>query len=371
MAAAVKAYVGIMSGTSLDAIDAVLFECDDSGRGRALAAAAVALPPSLREELLALNTPGPDELHRSALAATQLAQLYAQAVEALLARAGRPADTIAAIGVHGQTVRHRPDMGYTIQLNAPARLAELTGIDVIADFRSRDIAAGGQGAPLVPAFHAAQFAAGHSRVVLNLGGIANVTLLGADGSVRGFDTGPANMLLDAWARRHLGRPFDDQGAWAATGTVVPRLLGHMLADPWFALAPPKSTGRDDFSEDWLQRQLTATFGNAGPPAAADVQATLLELTVHSVAHAIARYAPDAQDVLICGGGARNAALVAALGRALPCPLTLTDAHGLPSQWVEAAAFAWLAWCHDAGRPAALPAVTGARRATVPGCRYPA
>ncbi len=366
-----KAYIGVMSGTSLDAVDAVLLYVDPHGRGRAAGAATVELSPTLRDELLALNRPGPNELARAAAASIELATLYVEAARGVMREtATKPAD-IVAIGVHGQTVRHRPDLGYTIQLNAPARIAEATGIDVIADFRSRDVAAGGQGAPLVPAFHATQFASTATRVVLNLGGIANITVLRPGGGILGFDTGPANMLMDAWVQRHLGGAYDANGAWAASGRPVPRLLQHMLADPWFALPPPKSTGRDDFNMEWLETRLDTLPGSREDFCPADVQATLLELTAQSVAEAVRRHAGDAADVLVCGGGARNAALMSALGAALPCPVDVTDGHGIPSQWVEAAAFAWLAWCHDAGRPAGLPEVTGARSATILGCRYPA
>ena len=360
-----------MSGTSLDAVDAVALRVRGPGRAQVVDGVSCALPTALREELLALNASGHDELHRAALASNELARLYADAVSKLLEKTGTPPADVAAIGAHGQTVRHRPDLGYTIQLNAPALLAELTGIDVIADFRSRDIAAGGQGAPLVPAFHAAQFAAPQTRVVLNLGGIANITVLGADGSIRGFDTGPANMLMDAWVQQHRNRPYDADGAWAASGQAVPRLLADMLADPWFAMPPPKSTGRDDFNMKWLEHSLRESLG-AEPstwPPAADIQATLLQLTAHSVAGAVREHAADATKVLVCGGGARNKALMAALRETLPCPLESTDLHGLPSQWVEAAAFAWLAWCHDTRHTAGLPEVTGAGKRTLLGCRY--
>lgn len=366
-------YVGIMSGTSLDAADAVALRVTPDGRVSDLKGASLAIPPALRNELLALNTPGHDELSRAALAANALARLYAQTVAELLSVHRIAAAEITAIGVHGQTVRHRPDLGYTLQLNAPALLAEQTGIDVIADFRSRDIAAGGQGAPLVPAFHAAQFAAPQTRVVLNLGGIANVTVLDPGGGIRGFDTGPANMLMDAWTQKHLGQPYDANGAWAASGHAVAHLLDTLLADPWFALAPPKSTGRDDFNLAWLQGRLRQAFGPdpRAWPAPADIQATLLQLTAQSIAAAVRDHAPGVSDLLVCGGGSGNQALMRALQAALPCPLSRTDHHGLPSQWVEAAAFAWLAWCHDTRRPAGLPAVTGARQPRVLGCRYPA
>lgn len=370
LASPMTAYVGVMSGTSLDAIDAVLVHLDAGGHGTAVEGASLALPEALRSDLLALQRPGHDELARAAAASNELATLYAEAVARLLHRSRTAASAVAAIGVHGQTVRHRPELGYTIQLNAPARVAELTGIDVIADFRSRDIAAGGQGAPLVPAFHAAQFASAGIRVVLNLGGIANITILEPDGGIRGFDTGPANMLMDAWIQRTLRQDYDANGAWAASGTPVPELVALMLDDPWFQLPPPKSTGRDDFNMEWLEQRL-ARHRESGAPAtsAVDVQASLLELTAQSVSRAIMEHAPQAADVLVCGGGAKNARLMSALQAALPCAVDSTDAHGLPAQWVEAAAFAWLAWCHDARVPAGLPDVTGARKPTVLGCRY--
>lgn len=361
-----------MTGTSMDAIDAVVLRIPASGQAQLVQAVSLAYPASLHQEMLALNSPGHDELGRAAQASAELARLYAQAVAQLLANSALQAADIAAIGVHGQTVRHRPDLGYTVQLNAPALLAELTGIDVIADFRSRDIAAGGQGAPLVPAFHASQFADTQTRVVLNLGGIANITLLNSDGRILGFDTGPANMLLDAWIRQSRGDTYDNDGKWAASGQYSKFLLDTLLADPWFNLPPPKSTGRDDFNLAWLQARLEQATGSpSGNMPAADIQATLSQLTAFSVAQAIRRHAPDAQEVLACGGGTQNHTLMADLRQALPCPLRLTDDYGLPSQWVEATAFAWLAWCHDQHRPAGLPDVTGARHPTVLGCKYPA
>lgn len=364
-------FIGLMSGTSLDAVDAVLLQVDTDGDSQVLGGVSVAIPGPLRTELLALNTPSDNELHRANLASIELARRYAEAVGQLLDATRTPASRVVAIGAHGQTVRHRPDLGYTVQLNAPALLAELTGIDVIADFRSRDIAAGGQGAPLVPAFHAAQFGSTETRVVLNLGGIANITVLHADGTLSGFDTGPANMLMDAWIQHHRDLPYDADGSWAASGQVEYRLLAHMLSDPWFALTPPKSTGRDDFNLPWLMRQLSETFGQDSAlwPAPEDVQASLLQLTAQSVAAAVKKHAPGANTVLVCGGGARNVALMSTLQAHLACDVGLTDSYGLPAQWVEAAAFAWLAWCYVQRRPAGLPAVTGARRPNILGTQY--
>ncbi len=366
-AAPIERYIGLMSGTSTDGVDGVLAEFDETSI-RIAAAASLPLPPALRGALLALNAAGADELARAALAANELADCYAQAVERLLARSGLAPSQVRAIGAHGQTVRHVPEAGYTLQVNAPARLAERTGIAVVADFRSRDVAAGGQGAPLVPAFHAAWFGKQPGRVILNLGGIANVTILGEP--VRGFDTGPANMLMDAWAQRHLGQPYDRDGAWAASGRCHEGLLARLRAEPWFGLPPPKSTGRDLFGPGWLQAGLDETPGGS-TLAPADVQATLLRLSALTIAEAIARHAPGTREVLACGGGALNTALMTALAEALPCRLATTAGHGMPVQSVEALAFAWLARAHLHGQAACLPAVTGARHATIAGCLYPA
>ena len=272
--------------------------------------------------------------------------------------------------MYKRQVRHRPDSGYTVQLNAPALLAELTGIDVVADFRSRDVAAGGQGAPLVPPFHAAIFGAQHGRAVLNLGGIANVTLLAPGQPARGFDTGPANVFLDAWCQRHQGQPYDADGRWAATGQVVAPLLEQLIAsEPWFALPPPKSTGRDLFNLQWLDDRLAAFDGPK--PAAEDVQATLQRLTARTVANAIDAAAAGTQEVFVCGGGAYNAGLMRELAYCLQRPVQPTDALGVPAQQVEALAFAWLAHAFVERRPAGLPAVTGARGARILGALYPA
>ena len=357
-----------MSGTSLDGADGVLMRLSADGRPQTLAGAALPMPDDLRAELLALNTAGHDELERAARAANALARLYAQAVERLLADAGLPASAVTAIGAHGQTVRHRPEQGYTIQLNAPALLAELTGIDVVADFRSRDVAAGGQGAPLVPPFHAAMFGGDAPRAVLNLGGIANLTLLAPGQAPRGFDTGPANVLLDAWCRRHTGQAFDADGRWAAGGSVDAALLQALIAgEPWLQLPPPKSTGRDLFNAAWLDARLAGRQDRTP----ADVQATLQRFTAQTVADALNAALPQAAEVLVCGGGARNAGLMRDLADALQRPVRATDEAGVAAQWMEALAFAWLAQMHVDGLEAGVPEVTGARGPRVLGALYPA
>lgn len=365
-------YIGLMSGTSLDGVDAVL--ADFSGpRCQVLQHHALGFEPNLRSELLALNTSGADELHRAALAANALARCYAQAVQALLQAAGTPASAVRAIGAHGQTVRHRPGAfdgtGYTLQLNNPALLAERTGIPVVADLRSRDVAAGGQGAPLVPAFHQYQFGqAGQDALVLNIGGIANLSVLRADGSVLGFDCGPGNALMDHWCQQHRGEPFDRDGAWAASGQAVPVLLQHLLGEPYLHQDPPKSTGRDLFNPQWLEQHLRQC-----PPAPApDVQATLLELTASACAESAMRYKNNSKLLAVCGGGAFNGRLMARLQALLPGLHVLpTDALGLPAQQVEAAAFAWLARQCLLGLPGNLPSATGAQGARVLGAIYPA
>ncbi|AVG42748.1 anhydro-N-acetylmuramic acid kinase [Achromobacter insolitus] len=363
-------YIGLMSGTSVDGVDGVLVRLGDGQPPAVQASASLPMPADLRRELLALNQSGDDELARAALATNSLARLYAQAVAALLQHAGVAAGDVAVIGAHGQTVRHRPDLGYTVQLNAPALLAELTGIDVVADFRSRDVAAGGQGAPLVPPFHAAIFGAPQGRAVLNLGGIANVTLLEPGHAPRGFDTGPANVLLDGWCQRHLGQAYDADGRWAATGQVLAPLLEQLISsEPWFALPPPKSTGRDLFNMQWLDERLAAFDGPK--PAPQDVQATLQRLTARTVANAIDAAAASTQEVFVCGGGARNTGLMRELAYCLQRRVRPTDALGVPAQEVEALAFAWLAQAFMQRRPAGLPAVTGARGPRILGALYPA
>lgn len=361
-------YIGLMSGTSLDGVDGALVDFSDDGSVRSLGDAYIAFPASLRADLMALQSAGQNEIEREALAANQLVRHYAACVAMLLSNAGIGPDAVAAIGAHGQTIRHRPELGFTRQLNNPALLAELTGIDVIADLRSRDVAAGGQGAPLVPAFHQASFnLPGHTRVLANIGGISNISVLHADGTVTGYDTGPGNALMDGWSLQHLGQPYDANGAWAATGKVLPALLADLLNDPYFDLPAPKSTGRDLFHADWLQGKLA----NHPGAQAADVQATLTQLTAASLAHAIARDGAQAENVYVCGGGAQNASLMAALARQLPgMTVASTQTLGVAPSQVEALAFAWLAWRFTQRKPGNLPAVTGAAGLRVLGALYP-
>ncbi|MEO8303779.1 MAG: anhydro-N-acetylmuramic acid kinase [Betaproteobacteria bacterium] len=363
-----QVYAGVMSGTSLDGVDAVIadFAPGAGGPCKLLAAAHLPFAPDLRDELFALQHRGDDELARAARAANALADAYAAAIVAAVAVAGVSADELIAAGVHGQTLRHRPDEGWTLQLNNPARVAERAGTIVVADFRSRDVAAGGQGAPLVPAFHAALFGGGAHRVVLNIGGIGNLTDLPLAGPVRGFDTGPGNVLLDLWYARHRGGTFDRDGAWSQSGRMDESLLAALLAEPYFARIPPKSTGRDLFDAAWLDAKLE---GRAIAPA--DVQATLVALTARTVADSVRVHCAPATQALVCGGGANNAALMAALARELaPRTVATTVARGVAVEHVEALAFAWLAREAINGRPGNLPAVTGARGPRVLGAIFP-
>lgn len=371
-------YIGLMSGTSLDGVDGVLaaFPADFPHQPvDVLATAYVAFPTPLRSELMALQESGKDEINREASCANVLALQYAECVAQLLARAAITSGAVHAIGVHGQTIRHQPALGYTRQANNPALLAELSDIDVIADFRSRDIAAGGQGAPLVPAFHQALFAdTQQTRVIVNIGGIGNISVLkkGKDGHVIGFDTGPGNVLMDAWITQHLGHAYDTDGAWAASGTVIPALLATLLDEPFFTLAPPKSTGRDLFHPAWLAAKLSS-YPHATP---ADVQATLASFTAATLADAIAEYAVDAKGIYVCGGGAYNKYLMWQLQEALTArghaaSLDSTDALGISPNHVEALAFAWLAHRFSERQPGNLPSVTGAKGLRVLGALYPA
>jgi anhydro-N-acetylmuramic acid kinase len=368
-------FVGLMSGTSLDGVDGVVATFDAEGRWQqVLGHARAGFPVELHRELLALQQPGDNELHRAALAANALSEVYARLVASLLRQAGLAAGKISAIGAHGQTVRHRPRefdaTGYTLQLLNGALLAQRCGIDVVCDFRSADIAAGGEGAPLVPAFHAACFGRpGVQRALLNVGGIANLSLLDGAGGVRGFDCGPGNVLMDAWCQRQRGKAYDENGAWAATGRIVPALLATLLDEPYFRRSPPKSTGRDLFHAEWLDSHLDpAAWASLD---AADVMATLTELTAVTVADALKREAPDTAELFVCGGGAFNHDLLSRLRARLGANVRVesTAAIGMPPEQMEALAFAWLAAARLGGRPANLPAVTGAKTSQVLGALY--
>jgi anhydro-N-acetylmuramic acid kinase len=367
-----------MSGTSADGIDAALVRFDDADgapHGALVLGRTYAWDPLLRERLVAIGQGARiDSLDEVGTLDVRIAEAFADAALGLLAEAGVSPGAVAAIGSHGQTLRHRPDGAafdgrhpFTLQLGDGNVIAERTGITTVADFRRRDVAAGGHGAPLVPAYHAAALqAADENRAVLNLGGIGNFTLLPASGAVRGFDTGPANALMDAWCQRHFGQAFDHDGAIATRGTVDAGLLERLLDEPWFALPPPKSTGREQFHLDWVESRL------AGGERVEDVQATLLELTAVTVCQALRREQPDTRRVLVCGGGVRNGALMARIGLLLPeAAIASTADVGLDPDYVEAMAFAWLARQTLAGAPGNLPAVTGARGPRVLGAIYPA
>ena len=407
-------YIGLMSGTSLDGIDGVLM--DFSGTAPSVLQHCYhRFAPALANEFLLLNTSGGDELHRAALAANALARAYADVVADLLAASATDRNGVVAIGAHGQTVRHCPQefgtgefgTGYTLQLNNPALLAELTGIDVVADFRSRDVAAGGQGAPLVPAFHQAMFGGTDQTVtVLNIGGISNISVLAptpsvasdsasnaasgaavgtASGAARGnvmgdvmgdvtadvvgFDCGPGNALMDRWCQEHTGQAFDDAGRWAATGRINDKLLKVFLDEPYFAKPPPKSTGRDLFNVNWLASKL-ASFGASIRPV--DVQATLAELTAVTCAASVSSYGKNSKSLIVCGGGAFNTHLLERIQAHLPGLFVMSSqACGLPPMQVEAAAFAWLAAKAVNRHCASLPKVTGAKGARILGAIYPA
>ena len=391
-------YIGLMSGTSLDGVDGVLVDLSgtnsatkpDTNPRRALTVLQHVyhrFAPELARELLALNTSGSDELHRAALAANALALAYAVVVADLLAKSGADQSKVTAIGAHGQTVRHHPQefgTGYTLQLNNPALLAELTGIDVVADFRSRDIAAGGQGAPLVPAFHQAVFGRADEIVaVLNIGGISNISVLDVEseaggGDVIGFDCGPGNALLDYWCHKHTGQAFDDGGRWGAQGHVNDVLLSILLDEPYFSKSPPKSTGRDLFNAEWLTAKLAAyeavkaaRTGKAGE-AAENIQATLTELTAITCITGVKQYGTGSKILIVCGGGAFNTHLMQRIQAHLPGVSVMSSQEEcLPPMQVEAAAFAWLAAKTIKRETASLPKVTGAKGARILGAIYPA
>lgn len=354
-------YIGLMSGTSLDGIDAVLAVLN-TPQPQLLAKHYQPFDDKLKNALLALHQPAPNELHLAQLTGNLLARLYAQSIPPLLSQAGINAEQVSAIGCHGQTIRHCPEQGYTVQIGNAALLAELSGITVVSDFRSRDIAAGGQGAPLVPAFHDKVMRhPTHHRVIVNIGGISNLTDLPPHAATTGFDCGPGNLLMDAWCMQHLGKAYDDNGAWAASGKPLPELLKQMLDEKFFALPPPKSSGRDLFNIAWLNNKLH------GNERAEDVQATLLELTCLSIAQSIQNHCTGASDIYLCGGGAHNQTLRNRLEALLPgCSVQSSNVLGIDSDYLEAIAFAWLAQQTMLGQPANLPLVTGAKHPCVLG-----
>lgn len=349
----------------MDAIDAVLVNFE-AGTPRLLAHHSLALDDTLRADLTKLQQPGNDELNRTARLDIQMARLFADSVMALLKEAGCQADEIIAIGSHGQTIRHIPDGDFptSFQIGDPNLIAELTGITTVADFRRRDMAAGGQGAPLVPAFHNQVFRSdGVNRIIINIGGIANITVLPANtvDSVIGFDTGPGNGLMDIWIHKHHGKNFDHKGEWAAKGEVIPALLAGMLEDPYFALPAPKSTGKEYFHLDWLERHANKKMSGE------DVQATLCELTAASISNAIKQVAPVTNEIYICGGGVHNPSLMERLTELVkPATVSSTDKLGVSPDWVEAICFAWLAKQTLHQQPSNLPSVTGAKHAVVLG-----
>ncbi len=362
-------FVGLMSGTSADGVDAVCVTFRDAPSAvRVLAHHYTPYPPDVRARVLALMTPGDDEIERLGALEGELAEIFAAAARGAHEAAGLPARAVGAIGSHGQTLRHRPSgpWPFTLQIGDPARVSERTGIATVADFRRRDLAAGGQGAPLVPAFHRWLFAhPQRTRAIVNIGGIANVTVIpkGEGHPLHGFDTGPGNALLDAWIHKETGALQDTDGAFAAHGQVREEWLTELLGDGYFAQAPPKSTGREHFTLDWLTQHLKGPMRPA-----ADVQATLVELTALTIARALSPFAPD--EVFACGGGTANPVLMRRLGTHLPGPLATTHTLGLDPRLVEPVAFAWLAREALAGRPGNAPSATGARHPVVLGAIYP-
>ncbi|MEZ5529233.1 MAG: anhydro-N-acetylmuramic acid kinase [Porticoccaceae bacterium] len=369
-------YIGLMSGTSADSIDAALV--DFSNGQCSLIASHSSDISDLRHEIHALAQPGDNEIQRLGQLDRELGLRFAETVNQLLLAQGVAAATVKAVGSHGQTIRHHP-LGkqdchaFTLQVGDPNTIAQHTGITTVADFRRRDIALGGQGAPLVPAFHQAVFqTAGHrNRAIVNIGGIANITLLRSDPChpLVGYDTGPGNGLLDSWTQRHLGQPFDRDGSWSRQGKLIEPLLARLMDTPFLTQPAPKSTGRELFNIDWLDNQLRAFDETPSPE---NVQATLLEFTARTISQAVCSHGHAVEEIYLCGGGARNQALLERISELLsPATVATTDKLGIPADWVEAVAFAWLARQTLMGKPGNSPAVTGARNAAILGAIYPA
>ena len=364
-------YIGLMSGTSLNGVDAVLLEFSN-GKIRLIRTHSEPFPADLYAALQALITSQQTSLSQLGTIDHQLAVIYSQAVKNLLHTAKTTASQIQAIGCHGQTIYHQPEGVHrnSLQLGDPNYIAETTGITVVADLRRRDMAAGGQGAPMVPAFHAATFRSAEAdRVILNIGGIANITILprASDAPITGFDTGPGNTLLDQWIRRQRGIAFDQNGEWSAAGSVLGEVLERLLADAYFAKVAPKSTGREHFNLAWLEQHVAIAQYKSQ-----DIQATLLELTCQSISSAITTYAKNATEVFVCGGGAHNLHMLQRLSQLLePVTVATTAVLGVQPDWVEAAAFAWLARQTMHQQAGNLMSVTGAKRPVILGGIYQA
>ena len=372
-------YIGLMSGTSLDSIDAALVSIKN-GQCTLITAIEHPIPEALRRQLISLCQPGTNEIDSMGEADSHLGHVFSEAVLALLKQSDTAPQDIAAIGSHGQTIRHRPTAAhaFTLQIGDPNTIAHRTQITTVADFRRRDIAAGGQGAPLAPAFHRAFFASSqHNRAIVNIGGIANITYLGSDGDYLAYDTGPGNTLLDAWINEIQQLNYDRDGDWASTGVINSSLLDQLLSHPYFSQRLPKSTGREDFNLNWLKSSLEA---NSLP--AEDIQATLLELTAQSIINAVNTLPKPVTEIYICGGGAHNKALMSRLraltatpdektGEMLAAKIKNTVELGIAAEWVEAAAFAWLAKQTIEGNTGNLRRATGANSEVILGAIYPA
>lgn len=355
-------YIGLMSGTSVDGIDAALVDFSDQ-QPRLIASHYHEFNPEHRQQILALCEPGHDEINRLGEVDILLGTLFAETVNTLLNQQKIDAESIRAIGSHGQTIRHHPTRQFTLQIGDPNTIAAKTGITTIADFRRKDMAKGGQGAPLVPAFHHSVFAAKQNRVIVNIGGMANITLLpGNSHHISGFDTGPGNVLLNAWITKHLHKPYDNNGEWAASGKINPSLLKKLLSDPFFSLPAPKSTGREYFNLAWLEKQIDKTMQPA------DVEATLVALTAESIIQAISQSLPHSE-IFVCGGGVHNPLLMQHLSKLANATVQSTKIAGVDPDWIEAMAFAWLAKQTLEKKPGNIPAVTGARAATILGGIY--
>lgn len=370
-----RLYVGLMSGTSMDGIDCALARCDERGT-TLLATYEHPIPPATKQRIVEISRPGDNEIERMGALDRELGHLFAKATLSLLSKEQVPSTEVCAIGSHGQTIRHHPpsshqpsEQGFTLQIGDPNTIAQSTGITTVADFRRRDIAVGGEGAPLAPAFHAAAFAkAGHTRAIVNIGGIANVSLLHSEGQVLGFDTGPGNTLLDHWINRQLGQAYDKDGQWSAAGSIRPDLLARLLEHDYLSQSGPRSTGKEVFNLAWLDECLADLSSPATPQ---EVQSTLAEFSAESIARGIAQCEVPVSEVYVCGGGARNSDLMRRLAAKLgTATLETTASLGIEPEWVEAAAFAWLAWRSMAQLAGNIPAVTGAQEEVILGGIYP-